>query len=55
MITVEPGGSTGVPLDIFKNQTRLEFLSSLQPNLEYPLFVLIVTDSSQLIHKYEKE
>lgn len=47
MITVEPGGPIGVPLDLFNKQTRLEFLSSLQPNLEYPLFVLIGTDSSQ--------
>jgi hypothetical protein len=41
------GGSIGVSLGPFIESNRQEFLSCLQPDLEYPLFVFIGTHGSQ--------
>ena len=55
VITVEPGGIIGVSLDLFMESNRQAFLSCLQPNLEYPIGVVVGTEDSQQLHDCGKD
>ena len=55
VITVEPGGIIGVSLDLFMESNRQEFLSCLQPNLDYTIGVVVGTEGSQQLHHCGKE